>query len=824
LLANRVENETGEIFCCRGCLDVHALLGDKGWGQVYDLLDQSGKTLPQARIQNDYRAFLNSIRSPHALEGVGMRSENRHTVHLESRDIQCAACGFLLENLLCENPAVLAFEVDFIHGEIALTYDEDKAHLADILAALAAFGFRYRPRDPKMPGPKRGDRGLLLRLTVAGACFANAMAFSLANYFGLWGSIDPYWSRAFGWLAFAAAIPAALYGSHPFYLGAYRAIKARVFTLDLSLSVGITLTLLVSLAALWRGKPEESYADSLAGLIFFLLLGRWSIQRLESSLVLRSRWFDVLRKSKVWVLRGGEFRSESLDGVAPGDLIRVLPGEYSPCDGILRDDTATVETSVLSGESRPCRLQAGDPIFAGSRVETVAATLTVSATPGQSRVARLLDKLSQLQAKKSAAPRKMEKVALVFTAVVVVAAIAALGLHYREGWRHALLVSASVFIISCSCALALAVPISRGLGLKRALALGFHFRSQDSLEKIARVRLVLFDKTGTLSYAHRKLQSWTWTAAASESREQARLSAHIVALCRHSHHPVALSLVEALSSTSAAPERDVAEAEPLSLVKEIPHAGLVGEFSQGRHALTVVRLGIWRDAAYSGQELKLPAADECERQLSGLGRSSHTPSCSAIFWDSRLVAVAELKEEIRPEVPAMVARLKGMGIGTALLSGDHPDRVAAFAKDCGFDAFEGGLSPEEKQGRARALKKAGGLTLAVGDGFNDSLLLGEADISMAVAGDLPMVAEGADILSTGESPADLLGLLAIAAGVRRSLKISYAVSGVYNALAISVALLGWVHPLLAAVLMPLSSLTLGLSAFFAIPRQSRVSA
>lgn len=830
LLATTVSDEGGGVFCCQGCLEVHRILGGKGWDQFYDLLRQSGGQVPRVQASRDYDAFLSALRTPQGLQGIGRQDGDDHTVSLACRDINCAACGFLIENILRDHPAVSAFEVDFIHGEMTLTYQTAKAHLADILSTVARFGFRFRPRDASASGEAARNHGLWRRMAVSGASFANAMAFSLTNYFGLLQGVDSFWSHAFGWFALLAALPAAFYGGTWFFQGAWRAIRARVFSLDLTITLGIALTFTVSLDAMMRGRPEASYADSLAGLVFFLLVGRWAVGRFESSLVLRSRWFDGLKPATLWVFRNGDFESLPSESVMAGDRVRLLPGSYAPCDGILLSPQAIVEMSVLTGESRAKSLQRGDALFAGSRIEAEAVEITVSATPGQSRVTGLLNSLSQLQSRREAAPRTRERVALGFTLVVITAALAALVVHAHEGWHAAFLIAASVFIVSCSCALALALPISRGLGLKRAFALGFHFRSQSTLERLVETKVVLFDKTGTLSYSQRKCVGWQWLPAAGDSSRQAQLARHCLALCRHSRHPVAISLAEGLADgemvygqeagleKKAKSSQTKASSLPIvQAIREVTHLGLFGNFEQDVASMAVMRYGAWKDdpAVFRDLDWSIPG-EEAEAFLAA---SSQLPS-SAIFANGHLVAVAMLREEIRPEVPQLVKQLTERGFYTALLSGDNPERVADFAHQCGFQHFAGGLTPEEKQAEAAKLKRSHGFTLALGDGFNDSLLLGEADISLAVSGDLPMVAEGADILFTGESPAALLRLLDIAQGVQASMRAGYIVSGLYNAMAISGAFLGWVSPLFAAVLMPISSLSLGLTAFLAIPSVS----
>lgn len=807
ILHSAVRGEGGLVFCCQGCLEVNALLGGREGGTYYALLEQVGRKAPKAAVGEEYSAFLATLDNPDVLAGIGRREPGRHAVHLESRELVCAACGWLVENLLRSTAGVLAFDVDFLRGEIFLAYDPARCSLKDILAATARFGYRFRPKPVDAPARPRPNHALLARLAVSGACFMNSMAFAAANYVGAFQDITPGWMRAFGILGYAVTLPAVAYAAFPFYAGAWRAMKAGRFSIDVTVTLGILLSFAVTTASVLGviGGKEGNYADSLAGLVFFLLLGRWGVQRFEAGLALNGRWFDALRKGKIRVRRGAGAEAEGIDKVRAGDSVVVEAGDYLPLDGVLASESATLDTGLLTGESRPVAVRAGDPLFAGSLNLKSPIEVLVTGTGGHTRLDRLARELEELTAGRRALPDDLARIAGWFTFVVIAAGIAAAFIHQDKGLAQAAAIAASVFIISCSCALALAGPICRGLGLKRAQALGYHFKSQATLEALSDARCVLFDKTGTLTFMRRTVSGWTWLPPfAADTERQAAVLPALRELSRHSLHPVAVSLRLALE--------DVAGSAPaLAGLREIPHFGLAAKAPAGKgfREICLCRFGAWqeRDGAFAGLGYRLPRLPE--------GVSAD----SCLLLDGEPAALIRFTDEIKPDVAAMVRALEDRGTAVVLLSGDSPSKVEGFAAAAGIREFHGGLSPEAKRDRALQYRKRYGPCLAVGDGFNDSLLFGASDFALAVQGGAVDLSAGTDILASGDRPSALPRLLAISAGTRRALKACWWISGLYNVGAVAAAMAGFVTPLTAAILMPLSSLSLCLAAWLAIPRR-----
>lgn len=810
ILHTRLSDGHGGTFCCQGCLEVHAVLGGRDGGRYYELLERGGRKAPKAVVGAEYAAFLATLDDPDVLASLGRWEGGRHAVNLESRELVCAACGWLAESLLGDTAGVATYEVDFLRGRIFLAYDPARASLQSILRALAGFGYRFRPEAADAPRRPRADRALLARIAVSGACFGNAMAFAAANYLGAFQGISAEWARTFGIMGFAVSLPAAAYGAFPFYAGAWRASRASRFSVDITVTLGLAAAFTASLASLVDGRAGN-FSDSLAGLVFFLLIGRWAVQRFESGLALNGRWFDALRKGKVRVLRNGLAVPVDCTAVAAGETVEVEPGDYLPLDGVLESEQAWLDTGLLTGESRPLHARAGDPVFAGTLALKARLRVLVTGTAGYTRIDRLGRELDHLASARRETPDALARVAAGFTATVLVAAALTFILHAGNGMLSAAAAASSVLIISCACALALTGPICRGLGLKRAQALGYHFKSQRALEALAAIRCVLFDKTGTLTFTHRRVSGWDWAPAwRDDTARRAAALRTLRELAHHSLHPVAVSLVRALEGVEGA-------SPALVSVREIPHFGLVAKGGAGSpfFEIGLCRTGAWidRDGAFAGLGWRTPSSGRAPAPEAALNADS------VLFLDGEAAAFIRFTDEIKPEVPAMLKALADAGVAAVLLSGDSTAKVEEFARRSGIGVFHGGLDPEEKGDWAKRYQARYGRCLAVGDGFNDSLLFGTADLAMAIQGGAVDLSAGTDILATGDRPASLPRLLALSHGVRRAIRACWWVSGVYNAAAIGAAMTGLVTPLMAAVLMPLSSLSLCLAAWLTIPRR-----
>jgi cation transport ATPase len=367
------------------------------------------------------------------------------------------------------------------------------------------------------------------------------------------------------------------------------------------------------------------------------------------------------------------------------------------------------------------------------------------------------------------------------------------------------MIAVSVLIVSCPCALALALPLSLGLALSRSKELGFYLRNSDIFLKLKQIKTIFFDKTGTLTYSQRKVTQWNWMDLDIKHRKD--LLPRIKKLCRQSIHPTAQAILRSLE------DLEVSE-EQFTGFKETTHVGISGHFVTSAQNLCICK---YLDPGNKESENLIHDLNLTDtpafREYSG----KHPDSC--LFVNGKLAAALYLSEEIKPSVPALLSWLKRQGLQSILLSGDHTEKVQQFAEKTGFAQWHAEQSPEQKLEQLKQVQQSPGASLAIGDGFNDALLLGASDISVVVNNGTGSLTEQADILFTHNNFLHIRNLLELADSLPRATRTCYLISIIYNTIAVSLAVTGMVAPLTAAILMPLSSISVGITAWLSVARK-----
>jgi cation transport ATPase len=797
-----IHNTKGEQFCCHGCLQVREILSG-GEGEVYyGLLDAENKKAPRAKIKSSYREFLKTLEDPEQIKQQGRWNGDVHTVELISDAIQCSACGWLLEHRLAKTEGITDFYADFIHGQVRFSYDSKQVQLVEVLRALAALGYPLKFRDYENAEPVI-DKALLIRLAISGAVFSNVMIFSLSLYFGVFTGIDPKLAAYFNWLSFALNLPVVTWCALPFYRKAWGGLKAGVLHMDLPVSVGIILAYGLSTYKIMQGG--HSFLDSVSGLVFFLLIGRWIVQRFEQSLVPDPGWFDNMLPSRVQVRTESGIEIKAVEKLRKGDEILVEAGTLVPADSILLGGSAAFDTSLFSGESRSREFSPGSLISAGYKVLREHALLKVEKMYADSAVSKLRDQWVTLNSEKDRSS-KGEKIVPRFIAVVLSLAGLAFYLGLKQGLEIAIENAAVVLILSCPCALALSRPLSMGVAMSRARQLGFLIRSATVIEKLQKVQTVFLDKTGTLTLTERRLQKWTWLQQQISGLDHETMLGLLHKLSGLSLHPVSQTLNEELE------DRYLRDARVQSF-KEHPHFGIEAVIEWKNQAYSVLLANTWAiknksapteiDINYDNQNLKdLPESGSC------------------MMINGQIAAAFIFEDEVRPTVKSLPNDLKKIGVDSVLLSGDSLVAVQKFRETLSFREWHGNLSPEQKLEIVKQEQAKGKAVIAMGDGVNDALMLSVAEVGILLQGGASNLAECSDILYSGNHPGNLPDLIRLSRGCARSEQLSYFVSLSYNITVLTLAFSGYIPPLVAAIAMPLSSISVGLIALITVRAKS----
>ncbi|MFH1570693.1 MAG: heavy metal translocating P-type ATPase [Gemmatimonadota bacterium] len=780
-------------FCCSGCRQVYALIQAWGYDEYYRLVDSQGSSLQPARVAGrSFADFDDEALQRGFVEGA---AGGRRCAELYLEGVHCAACVWLVERLPDAVPGLESVRLNLASSVARVVWDPARVSLAPVGRALDSLG--YTPH-PHLAGEARQarraeDRALLIKLGVAAACAMNIMFLHGALYAGQHSGIAPEFASFFRWLSFALSLPVVLFSAQPFYRAAWGGLRRRVPHMDLPITLALTATFAYSAAATVAGRGEV-YFDSLTALVA-LLLGARQIQRgaqrraLEQAESLRRVAFVAFARR----LEGRELDAPSVEvplvALRPDDRVEVRSGELIPVDGAVAGGHSQVDNAVLTGESVPLDVHPGDRVYAGATNLGARLVVDVEAAGEQTRVGALLAVVQDAMSRRPPIVQLADRLSRHFVAAVLGLALVTGALWVGHSVGAALQHVVALLVVTCPCALGLATPVALSVGLARAARTGIFVKSPEALERLRRIDTVLLDKTGTLTAGRAAVSRWRGDDVARHLA--CRLEAE-------SAHPVAQAFCRAY-------EPPLRVARSVTEVHETAGQGITG--CVGGVSLAV---GNQRQVVALGAAIPADLAVHA-RDLVADGLS---PLYVAVA--GRVAGVAGVGDPLRPDAAATVGALLRAGIRPRILSGDHPEVVARVAARLGIPAADahGGLGPEDKRdfvARLVAARPSQRAVVMVGDGVNDAAAMALADVGVAVHGGAGASILAADVVLTREGLAPLLDLLV---GARRVLAVVWRNLGfslVYNVIGAALAVAGLVGPLLAAVLMPISSLTVILS-------------
>ncbi|MCV2863456.1 heavy metal translocating P-type ATPase [Albidovulum sediminicola] len=683
----------------------------------------------------------------------------------------CAACISDVERELTRMPGVRSARVNLTLKRVSVEAAPEVTPEA-MIARLAGIGYEAHELDPGLLSVTETDRrgrDLLMRLGVAGFAMMNVMLLSVA----VWSGAEAATRDLFHWISAAIALPTLVFAGQPFFASAWASLKARRLGMDVPISLALILSSAISLYETFQGG-EHAYFDAAVSLCFFLLAGRYLDYR--SRAIARSAAEELAALEVPRATRIGP-EGESIVPIAElalGDLVRVRPGARMPVDGIVTEGASELDRSLLTGETLPVRVAAGLPVSAGEVNLTGPLTVRVTAAGRDSSLHRMADLVAVAESARNRYTSLADRMARAYSPSVHLLALAAfIGWMVQSGGdiRLAVNVASAVLIITCPCALALAVPAVVTAASGRLFRQGLLIKDGTALERLAEVDTVVFDKTGTLTLgAPRPIDL---------DRHDATDLSLVAALAAGSAHPLSAALAAALTDRGIAPA-------PVSGLREVPGEGVEAFLGDRR-----VRLGRADWTGATPEDMTATYLD------AGDGRAPRT----FVFAD-----------QLRPGAAEAVAALKAAGKRVVLLSGDAETPVARLSKELGIEEWHAGARPEEKAGRVADLTAAGGRVLMVGDGLNDTAALAGAHVSVSPATALDAARVASDIVLLGQDLQPIALAASLAVTARRRIKQNFALSLGYNLVAVPVALLGLATPLIAALAMSASSITVSLNA------------
>jgi Cu2+-exporting ATPase len=750
-------------FCCKGCEFVADLISENGFEQFYDLKQGLAVAPVRSRPFEEHDFSWLPAKVAEA-EEKAMVSGDGARLDLALEGISCVGCVWLVEKLFSRQPGSMRAAANPSSGRLHLEWMPGKCELEPFLRELCQFGYVAAPA-----GAVTGDherRRLAARLGLCGAFALNTMGFSLPIYLGM--PADFEFAGLFKLIAFLSATLSMLVGGGYFMDRAWRALRAGSLHIDLPIALGLVAAYVGSIVGWALGSERLMYFDFVSIFVFLMLAGRY----LQSSAVERNRRRLVRRQPVPEAVP----RADGVDApvaraeILPGLKFLLAPGQALPVGGVLAAGEADFSLEWIHGEADPVRYSAGSRLPAGA---ILLSRKSAAVEASERWEDSLIAKLTAPSGNERGTPG-LDRLLRVYLGIVLLIGVAAFAFWGMRGeWLTGAQAMISIFVVSCPCALGVAIPLADDLAAATMERLGVFTRTATLWSRLRRVRRVIFDKTGTLTLERPILENPEVVASLDDEAA--------LALARMTHgslHPIARSLLEALGTRG---QKLLAEYD-VGVISEFPGVGVALAASDGRWSLG--------KAGWSGDG---PVAGAAETAGSELRKNGER------------VAAFHFRESLRPGAVSTVRQLEKRGFSLHLLSGDHARKVRNTAIALGLpeDQAHGGLSPEEKAAAVTGMDRQD--TLYLGDGANDSLAFDAAFVTGTPVVDRSLLESKADFYTLGSGLEFLPALLATAAARENAVRAAFAFALVYNLTTVAFSAAGNMSPLLAAILMPLSS-------------------
>ena len=731
----------------------------------------------KAQIESDAKiapaAFISAV------EKAGFTVPQR-TVTLQIKGMHCAACQQRLEKVLNREPGVISAVVNLASEKARLQVLPDVAD-TQLLQAIAKAGYEGIVPDSTSNAaeqPKRDtDRDWLI---VGALC---TLPLLLPMIAGLWGAqfqLPVFWQ-----FLLASIVQFGL--GWRFYRGAWAALRVGSSNMDVLVALGTTAAYGLSLYQwLLQAHHAHLYFESSATVITLVLFGKWLEQRAKRQTSEAIRALQALRPEQAWVERDGVEQWLLLAMIRLGDRVRVRAGERIPVDGEIIEGSSHLDESLLTGESLPVSKQAGDKVSTGAMNGEGLLWLRTTALGEQTLLARIIARVEQAQMAKPPIQQKVDQISAVFVPVVLVLALLTVtGWYVFTGQGEAALIHAvSVLVIACPCALGLATPAAIMAGTGTAARHGILIRDAEVLEKAEKINMVVFDKTGTLTQGHPALSA---QQVIGISEQQALQIA--AALQQGSAHPLGIALQQAAEHQGLA----------LPLLSEIRTVAGIGV--QGK----------WQDLDYAlvgGQGLiQRQLTPDATLQAGAEQQYQQGRTVSWLIAAEQVVAWFAFQDPPKPEAAAAIKTLQQQGIKVALLSGDHLQSVQQIASLLGIDEMAAQVLPEQKAEAVVRWQKQGFTVAMVGDGINDAPALAESDLGIAMGSGTDVAMASAAMTLMRNDPRAVADALMIARLTSRKIRQNLFWAFIYNLVALPLAVMGFLDPMLAGAAMAFSSVS-----------------
>lgn len=761
---NTTINYDERSFCCNGCKTVYEIFSTNDLSYYYDLQSAAGTTPKDIDGKFD---FLESLQIQEKL--IEFNDNGLQIVNLQIPHIHCSSCIWILENLNRLDPGILNSQVDFPEKTVRVNYNLEKTSLRDLVILLAKIGYEpYISLKDFDDDKKVKDRSLIYKLGIAGFAFGNVMFLSFPEYF----DVGEYWLEqfkvVFRWLMFAFSLPVVLYSGQDFFISAYKGLRTDFLNIDVPIALGILVLFIRSSVEIifdWG----SGFFDSLTGLVFFLLLGKFFQQKTYSYLSFERDYRSYFPIAITRIAKDNKEENVQVYDLEKGDLLLIRSGEIIPVDGILRSSNAKIDYSFVTGESEPVNKNSGDKVFAGGKQLGSAIEIEAVNSVSQSYLTQLWSNAIFQEDKSSSFTTITNRIGKRFTIAVLSIAFVSSGIWLIIDPGKVINVFTAVLIIACPCAIALAAPFTLGNMLRIFGRHKFYLKDSKTIEQLAQIDTGIFDKTGTITTASNSQVHYEGMALTLQ--EESLLKNTL----RSSNHPLSRKLYELLA------DHDII---PLADYEEQLGQGIIGTAA---HAKIKIGSPAFVGSNQNNQTENTAVHISANNQYKG----------RYIFQNHYRDGVEEIFKTMSTEMEL------------AILSGDNDGERATLTKLLPKGtALYFNQKPENKLNFISGLQEQNKKVLMVGDGLNDAGALAQSNVGIAISENINVFSPACDGILDAKNFKYLYRYILASRSAIRIINLSFLLSLMYNVIGLYFAVTGQLLPVIAAILMPLSSISI----------------
>jgi len=781
-----------KVFCCRGCNGIYRLIRSEGLEDFY-ARRRDWTPGPAGDVVVDTASFMDLLRP----------AGNEIETDVIIDGIRCASCVWLNEKVLQRSTGITFAQVNYATHRARLRWDPGATDIAAILARIRSIGYQPKPFLPRSweEAQERQSRDLLIRFGTAAFFSMQLMLFSIALYAGYFQGIDLKTKFVFHAISFGLTTPVLFYSGWPLIAGALRGLRNRAFNMDVLIAAGALAAYGYSVRQMFSGG--EVYFDTSAMIITLILLGRYleaGAKRKAMEVVGRLLQLSPKEARKLAVapeqgasddaLRHAVREMVPVSSLRQGDVVEVVPGEKVPVDGVVVAGSSEADEAMLTGESKPSAKSVGAAIFGGTQNLYGSVVFRVTRTGSGTVLSRIIQAVEDAQARRAPIQSAADRVVGWFVpAILLIAGLTFAGwLLHGAPVARAVMNAVSVLVIACPCALGLATPLAILIGTSSGASRGILIKGGDVIEKASRVDTVILDKTGTLTEGKPVV-----SIAAGVGLADADALRLAYSLERSSEHSLGKAFVAAAHGM---------EPHEVADFSAVPGKGIRGTV-QGKQAFIGNREFIRAEAGVVDPEAAMSAS------LLRMVRDAERAGATIVFLchDNALRGVFAVADTIRPEAAETVLRLTRLGLGVSLVTGDNRNTAESVAERAGIPVVMAQATPIGKAAEVERLEKAGQHVLMAGDGINDAPALVRATVGVAMGRATDITLESADIVIMRPDLRLIADAVALTKKTFRIIRQNIFWAFFYNIVVIPLAIIGVLHPIVAAGAMAFSSLS-----------------